>query len=151
RAAELIRRRRLQAEVAAALDHWTTVRHATNGRADPFWRKLQALANAVDPDTFRVRLRRSWAHNDFPDAGRIAASAEALDQPMPVLMSLAMPLLILEGEGRHWRELLVRIHRRHPDDFWVNFALGYEKPNAVDALRFSTAAVAIRPANAGAR
>ena len=47
--------------------------------------------------------------------------------------------------------MLVRIHRRHPDDFWVNRSLGYEKPNAVDEVRFSTAAVAIRPANAGAR
>jgi tetratricopeptide (TPR) repeat protein len=149
RAADLIGRSPVRAELAAALDHWTTVRQATSGKDDPFWKKLQAVATAVDPDPFRVKLRQSWAEFNVPDAKRIFDSPEVLDQPMAVLMSLAMPLLIWESQ--RWRELLGKIHSRHPDDFWVNYELGQDNPNPVDALRFTTAAVALRPANAGAR
>jgi serine/threonine-protein kinase len=149
-AAEKIRERDIRMELAAALDHWTTVRQATSGQDDPFWRRLQALATAVDPDPFRVKLRQSWA--DFNgDAKKLAASVETLDQPMAVLMSLVMPFLVIKDHGQPWRELLRKLHQRHPQDFWINFSLGYVSPDPVDALRFSTAAVAIRPENAGAR
>jgi tetratricopeptide (TPR) repeat protein len=70
---------------------------------------------------------------------------------MAVLNSLAMPVLIFERKGQAWREVLLAIHRRRPGDFWINFELGSDdKSPAVEALRFSTAAVAIRPENAGA-
>jgi serine/threonine protein kinase/tetratricopeptide (TPR) repeat protein len=150
-AAEMIQRRGIRKEIAAALDVWTAVRHDSSGKADPFWRKLQALATAVDPDPFRVRLRQSWADFNVPDAKRIFAAPETLDQPIAVLMSLAEPLLIWERDHQAWWELLGRLHQRHPEDFYINFDLSFGNPDPIDALRFSTAAVAIRPANAGAR
>jgi serine/threonine protein kinase/Flp pilus assembly protein TadD len=148
-AAARIRPLEIRMELAAALDHWTTVRHDTSGKADPFWKKLQALATAVDPDPFRVKLRQSWADFNVPDAKRIFDSPEVLDQPIAVLMSLAMPLLIFEPE--RWLDLLGKLYLRHPDDFWINYSLGEDNPSPVDALRFCTAAVAIRPTSDGAR
>ena len=49
--------------------------------------------------------------------------------------------------------LLQRIHRRHPDNYWVNLALAeslsQQTPPALDkALRYATAALALRPDNA---
>jgi tetratricopeptide (TPR) repeat protein len=150
-AAEKIRRRGIRAELAAALDDWTAVRQYSAGKKDPFWRQLLELANAVDPDPFRMDLRKSWAEWTLDDAKRILASPELLDQPAAVLHSLAGAVVFFERKGQAWQEVLLTLHRRRPGDFWINFELGSsERSSPVEALRYSAAAVALRPDNAGA-
>jgi tetratricopeptide (TPR) repeat protein len=151
-AAEKIRRRGIRAELATALDDWTATRHNTAGKKDQFWRQLLELANAVDPDPFRMQLRKAWAEFTGDDTKKILAAPELLDQPMAVLNSLAAPVLIFERKGQAWQEVLRAIHRRRPGDFWINFELGSSGASSpVEALRYSAAAVALRPENAGAR
>jgi serine/threonine protein kinase/Tfp pilus assembly protein PilF len=155
-AAEIIRGRAIMAEVAAGLDDWTAVRMYSSGKnRDGFWKKLQALANAVDPDPFRMQLRRAWAeggaHNLSVDRGEIIASPELLEQRISVLFSLADHVFFFAGKRDAWLDLLRQSRRRHPEDFWINFALGSnpETPD-MEAMRFATAAVALRPENSGA-
>jgi tetratricopeptide (TPR) repeat protein len=147
RAADRIRRCSTRAEIAAALDHWTAIRAYSTGKGKGLWKKLQELATAVDPDPFRVKLRKVWA--DWDDPQHLLASPELLDQPMPVIMSLALTGFVNE-EGK-WLGVLRALHRRHPQDFWVNFELGSDPSHPVDAVRFSTAAVVLRPENVGPR
>jgi serine/threonine protein kinase/tetratricopeptide (TPR) repeat protein len=144
-AADIIRERGIRMEIANALDCWTCIHAYSTGKQNKHWKKLQQLATAVDPDPFRVKLRKVWA--DFNDPQKIVASPELLEQPMPVIMSLAMPILkakSLQGDDG-WKQVLLGLHRRNPQDFWVNFELGSESLDPVDAVRFNTAAVAIRP------
>jgi serine/threonine protein kinase len=66
-AAEIIRGRAIRAEIATALDDWTALRMYSSGKKDPFWKKLQELANAVDLDPFRMQLRQAWAEIGNPN------------------------------------------------------------------------------------
>jgi serine/threonine protein kinase/tetratricopeptide (TPR) repeat protein len=154
-AAELMQGRGVREEIAAALDDWTDVREATSGKKDPFWTKLQELANAVDPDPFRVKLRQAWAEctseSKVVDPKEIVASPTLLEQRMSVLHSLAFPVFFFSGKSDAWQQLLLARHRKHPEDFWINFELATDdRTPPLDKLRFSTAAVAIRPKNSGA-
>jgi tetratricopeptide (TPR) repeat protein len=143
-AAEKIRERGISAEIAAALDNWTTVRAYSEGKKkDTFWKKLQELATAVDPDPYRVKLRGVEAN--FNDPEKILDSPQLLEQPMPVIMSLALSLLKIERREGRYEKVLRELQRRHPQDFWVNFELGADSSNPVDAVRFSTVALSIRP------
>jgi tetratricopeptide (TPR) repeat protein len=67
---------------------------------------------------------------------------------MSLLLAHGMPVLL---RGQKWKELLLQMHRRRPDDFWINYELSSDPSPPADRLRFSTAAVALRPDNAGAR
>jgi serine/threonine protein kinase/tetratricopeptide (TPR) repeat protein len=155
KAAELMRERGIRDENAAALDDWTDIREASNGKKDPLWKKLQELANAIDPDPFRMKLRQAWAEctsdNKVVDPNEIVASPKLLDQRMSVLHSFAFPVFFFSGKTNAWQQLLLQRHRQHPEDFWINFELGTDdRIPPLDKLRFSTAAVAIRPTNSGA-
>jgi serine/threonine protein kinase/tetratricopeptide (TPR) repeat protein len=148
-AAEIIRTREIRQEIAVGLDAWAVVRQYTSGKADPLWRKLRDLATAIDPDPFRILLRKAICLEELPvaDGNKISSSRELLDQTMPRLVAQGMPLLQIRGK---WHEVLHKLQRQHPDDFWLNFELGSDLEAPADHLRFSTAAVAIRPGNAGA-
>jgi hypothetical protein len=121
-AADIIRGRGIRAEIAAALDDWTAIRQYSSGVDDTFWKKLQELATAVDPDPFRVQLRQAWAErakgNKVVDVKKLFASPELLDQRMQVLNALASSVYFFGGNLKGWRELLLTLHRRRPEDFW---------------------------------
>jgi serine/threonine protein kinase/tetratricopeptide (TPR) repeat protein len=154
-AAALLRDRSVREEIAAALDNWADVCEASSGKKVPLPKKLLGLATAVDPDPFRVKLRQAWTEcvsdKKVIDLNEIVASPELLKQRMSVLHSLAFPVFFFAGKSNAWGQLLLQMHRQHPEDFWINFDLAGEPTTSpLDALRFSSAAVALRPANAGA-
>jgi tetratricopeptide (TPR) repeat protein len=146
-AAEKIGQRGIRAEIAAALDNWTVVRAYSvgfrNKEQDQVWKKLQELATVVDPEPYRVKLRK--VEREFDDPQKLLDSPELLEQPMPVIMSLALPVLKAERREGRYEKVLRKLHQRHPQDFWVNFELGTDSSHPVDAVRFGMAALAIRP------
>jgi tetratricopeptide (TPR) repeat protein len=72
---------------------------------------------------------------------------EALDQPPLLLGGLAHAVLISGVEGEEARALVRVTQQRHPDEFWINYHLGYvllkERPQ--EAIGYFRAAVASRP------
>jgi len=137
--------------LAAALDDWRYVRSQTSGRDDAGWRRLVAVARGIDPDPLRDQLRSAWgqSHLAVPPEHlrRLADSLDLRRQHPATLLSLARTL---QGGGES--DLAVRLLRDaqsvYPNDFWLNFELGYrlgKRKERNGAIRFSTAAVSIRP------
>jgi tetratricopeptide (TPR) repeat protein len=139
--------------VAAAVDDWGAVRRdLKKNRAGAA--ALSALAGAVDPDTWRLGLRRAL---DLPDR---AARLEALqplakDAPFDTLGPISLDLLgrALKdvGDLAGAEAVLRRAQRIHPDDVWTNYDLArtLEKLARRDeAIRYYMAARALRPETA---
>jgi serine/threonine protein kinase/Tfp pilus assembly protein PilF len=146
----LIRARSIQRELTAALDHWIDERRRWRASDEASWKRLIAVARAADQDEWRDRLRTALEQGDRATPIRLAESAPVEDLPMQTV-ELLLPLL----DKRHQLSVLRRAQRAHPDDYWMNFklafALDYEPPplqNQDEAIRYYTAALAIRPRHA---
>jgi tetratricopeptide (TPR) repeat protein len=141
----------LRPQLVMALDHWAYLADAlrdTRSRA-----RLLGLAQRVDPDPRwgdRFRAPALWGNRDRQ--WRLAAEAQQrLDEgapesgpPTPLVALLAKKL----GQKDEQAEPLLRAAQgRHPEDFWLNFALGEalrdRKP--AEAVGFYRAALAMRP------
>ena len=140
-------------EMASYLDDWAFLRYrrSQRGQIETSWRRLVAVAQSVDPDPWRKGLRDQIGRSDFEAVRRLADDEKELAaRPVRSLLLLGS---ILETLGDH--ERTIRVLRRAwqiaSNDFWVNNILGsaYFKGNddrrLQELLRFSTAAVAIRP------
>jgi tetratricopeptide (TPR) repeat protein len=116
----------------------------------------------ADPDEWRNRLREAVNARDRDpgEVERLIASTPAGDWPAPTLGFLNKLAFKLTGPARQRAGervlvLLREAQRRHPDDFWINYELGFNlfdlppRP-AAEAIRFFSAAVAIRPQSPGA-
>jgi tetratricopeptide (TPR) repeat protein len=148
-AAERLRARSIRMELAAALDDWATVTPRAKGRA-----RLQALARIADPDDDRNRLREALAKEDVQALKALAVSDRTASLPAPTAVLLADAL----REQKAFREaaaVLRLAQQRYPSDFWANMSLGLVlgdmQPTRWDeAVRFLTAAVALRVRSPGA-
>jgi serine/threonine protein kinase/Flp pilus assembly protein TadD len=138
-----IRRSEIREELVAALDDWALVTPDAELRT-----RLLSLTRRVDPDpTWRDRVRDPAVRNDRPTLERLAS--EVLDspgseQPAHLLQVLAVFLKELGGNPE---PLLRASQLRHPEDFWLNLALGSFlidlKPD--EAVGFYRAALVKRP------
>src|SRR5262249_37314625 len=72
-AARDFRGRAIRVELAAALDNWAGSRRSSDDR-DEGWKKLDALARALDPDPLRNRMRDARARDDQAALRELAAS-----------------------------------------------------------------------------
>ncbi len=158
--AELARRlsRRREAvviELSAFLDDWSAVRRAAH-RPVAAWRKPLEAARLADPDPYRDQIRKALLAEDRRREAAalkaLAAAPEAAGLPAPtaVLMGRA---LAESGEAEAAVGLLRPAAFRHPGDVWVNHALAgaLDKlglPNREEAVRYYTAARALRPETA---
>ena len=141
------------AEVATALaiavDDWAAIRR--DRRKDGAGAAaLSALAGAVDPDAWRIGLRRAL---DLPDpAARLEALRRmAKDTPFETLGPISLDLLgrALKdaGDPAGAEAVLRRAQRLHPDDVWINYDLAraLEKLARRDeAIRYDMAARSLR-------
>jgi tetratricopeptide (TPR) repeat protein len=143
-------------ELAAALDHWALVRQTERGPADPSWKHLLQVARAADPDPLRTQLREALERRDGPALEKLARSDEVFGLLPATLGFLALnrapPIRIAPERAL---ALLRESQRRHPNDFWANEALGLllelsQPPQMEEAIRFYTAALAVRPQASGA-
>ncbi len=139
--------------VATSIDDWAAVRRERRkNRAGAA--ALSALASALDPDPWRLGLRRAL---DLPDqaarleALRGLAKATPFESLGPVSLDLLGRALKDAGDPVGAEALLRRAQQRHPDDVWINYDLAraLEKlSRRDDAIRYYMAARALRPETA---
>jgi eukaryotic-like serine/threonine-protein kinase len=107
---------------------------------------LRALLDQADDDPWRREYRKALAIKDEGKLNTLASAEEALDQPPVILSGLAGSLV--DGDHRIKALALLReVQQRHPEDFWINYLLGYfwVQQRAQEAVGYCRAAVAIRP------
>jgi tetratricopeptide (TPR) repeat protein len=136
-------------EWVSFLDDWAMARsrHARQEDVES-WRKLVRTAQSIDPDPWRVSLRAQIGSTDREPIHRLAADAKALSTQPAISLYLLGRLLETVQDDATAVQVLLEAWRREPDDFATCYELGLICRNDRDALRFSTAAVALRPSNA---
>src|SRR5262249_45524632 len=152
-AGERLRERGSAVALAAALDHWASVRRRTRNAGDQSWKHLLAVARVADPDPWRNQLREALQGKDRKALVELAASDRVIDLPAPTLFLLGDALGQL-GATQPAEALLRQAQRRYPDDFWINHPpaehLRLSRPaQANEAVRFFTVAVALRQQSPG--
>ncbi len=130
----------VRVEIVAALDDCASI---TRDRSRRAW--LLAVARGADPDPLRDRLRE-------PDLWQDGRALTTLVQGLPVerlspqlLTALGRMLPREHGESV---SLLGAAQARYPQDFWLNYELGwalYGSRQKSEALGYFRAALALRP------
>jgi serine/threonine-protein kinase len=146
-AAARIRDSAIRATLLTFLYDWVFYWESDADRA-----RLRAVLDLADDDNWRRRLRSALAIYDSAKREEVLTAPEARDQP-PILVAGLAGLLIRGPQGEAARALLHQAQQRHPEDFWINFQLGYllqeERPR--EAAGYLRAAVASRPESSQAQ
>jgi tetratricopeptide (TPR) repeat protein len=151
-AAALLRRRppAVRSTLVAALDHWLVL--ARDQKAPEVdW--LEQVLSAAVADPWRQRLRAARARGDRQALEKLARELDVTTQPAEVLFLLDRGLHA-QGATEGAVALLRRAQEAFPGDFWINHNLGIalvdcRPPQYDEAIRFLTAAVALRPNSPG--
>jgi tetratricopeptide (TPR) repeat protein len=152
-AARRIRARPIRFELAVLLDSWSHVRRRRarqeSGPAGKDWRELLEVARAADPDPWRDRFRKAVLDGDRKALAEVAASAPVPSLPAETVDRLGDALM---GAGAYGEAtaFLKKGQQAHPQDYWINANLGLcllrsNPPQLNDAVRYFTAALALRP------
>src|SRR5205085_5681618 len=109
----------------------------------------------ADPDEWRNAFRSAVRRGDFKAQRQLAARPE-FARLRPATAAFLGRQFHHRGETEQALELLMTVQQRHSDDFWINEELGVtyrttNPPRLDQAIRYFTAAVALRPRSAGAR
>ena len=155
--AALLRRRpqAMRDALRAALDQWLILARQRKASESAWIELVLALA---DPDPWRQQVR---AAPQRPPAQarellrKLAREVDAASQPPEALFVLELALR-QHGDHEAAVALLRRAQEIFPGDFWINLDLGLalqncQPPRRQEAIRFLTAAVAIRPDSPEAR
>jgi serine/threonine-protein kinase len=147
-AARRVRDSALHEQLVTALDEWGRYRWSAD-KQDPQARRLWEAARQADDNALRRRLRQAMWNKDWDEVRRVADEPAALDLPPAGLELLAFALK-WAGRPERQRAVLREALQRHPNDFWLNFDLGgacanAESPEYDEAVRYDTAALALRP------
>jgi tetratricopeptide (TPR) repeat protein len=146
--------------VLAALDEWLDLAaNPTFPIAEPHRDWLRAVAAAAEPDEGWTKAFRAARAEKDPGKRRaalekLAESADVRQVPVPALTRLARQLEVV-GARASAVGLLRRAQQQYPADFWVNHQLAWalqqaQPPELVEAVRYFTVAVALRPDSPGA-
>jgi tetratricopeptide (TPR) repeat protein len=153
-AAALLRGRppAVRGPAVAALSSWLFLA-AWNKTPEEGW--LGRVLSAADPDDWRQRVRAAWGRRDRQALEELAREVKVAAQPPQALEELGQ-ILDAGGMSEARVRLLRRAQEAYPGDFWINQGLGMallatQPPQLDEAVRFLTAAVALRPRSAGAR
>ncbi len=143
----------------AALQEWTDLAaNSSLGLAEPHYAWLRRVAAALEPEEEWARhLRTTLEQRDLAKRRvaleQLAREADLEKVPVSTLTRLAARLQEVQGHSGAVA-LLRRTQQRFPGDFWVNQDLGLAlkaMPGEVEeAVRYLTAAVALRPESPGA-
>jgi serine/threonine-protein kinase len=128
------------ADLVAALDDWASI---TPDRARQAW--LLAVARGADPDPLRDRLRQPELWDNGPGLTKLLKELPAVKLSPQLTSALGRVLLKTGGDAV---PLLSAAQRRDPQDFWLNFELGWAlwaSGRSDEALSFYRAALALRP------
>jgi tetratricopeptide (TPR) repeat protein/tRNA A-37 threonylcarbamoyl transferase component Bud32 len=150
-AADRIRRRpqAVAAELAATLDLWAFER-LLRGSSEASCQRLREVARAADDDPWRKRLREGPKTATIRTLQELRAEGKLASLPV---QSTFMMAIYLRGAGDPEAavSLLQEAQQHHPNDIWINFYLAHflqemvNPPRTEDAIRFYTAARALRP------
>ena len=113
---------------------------------------LTSVIDAAETDPWQEQGRADVAARDWVGLERMLTGEQAARRPAARLLRLVAPVRDEDKEARI--NLLRRIQITHPDDFWATYSLGVEIHRIYqwdEALRYLTAAVALRPGSAGAQ
>jgi eukaryotic-like serine/threonine-protein kinase len=127
-------------EIVAALDDWASI---TLDEARRAW--LLAVARGADPDSSRDRLRQPELWRDGPALTRLVQELPVEELSPQLLTALGRALRDTHGRAV---PLLSAAQAHFPQDFWLNFEMGYALDRAQrwdEALSYYRAALALRP------
>ena len=153
-----IARRSDPVELASYLDDWAVMRRRARDKKDAAtWQRLLAAARAADRDPWRAALRDQIGGRDPEALRRLADNQKELEAQSSTSLVLLAVGLIERGDRRRAEQVLQCAWRMEPNDFWVNYEMSrvyrvgghYVPPE--DAIRYASAAVAIRPRSFAAR
>ncbi|MGH7134424.1 MAG: hypothetical protein ACREHD_01710, partial [Pirellulales bacterium] len=148
-----IRARPIRYELSVLLDSWSYVRRrlATQGAmpAGKDWKELLEVARAADPDPWRDRFRKAVLNDNRQALVELAASAPLSSLRVETVDRLGDALLGM-GAIDDAAAFLKKGQRLYPQDYWINTNLGLcllraRPPQPEHAIRYFTAAVALRP------
>jgi serine/threonine-protein kinase len=135
-----VRRSAVKQQLVAALDDWASIVEWASRRA---W--LLAVARQADRDPSRDRFRDPRLWRDRAALERLADQASVKQLSPQLLTMLAKALRRAGGEAV---PLLTAAQQRYPQDFWLNFHLGFAlqgRKQAGEAVGYCRAALALRP------
>jgi serine/threonine protein kinase/tetratricopeptide (TPR) repeat protein len=154
-AAARIARTQIRPSLVRALDEWIAMRSRARRENDPFPRKLVETAQLADPGAWRRDFREALLERDRQALEKLADTTLDREAP-PAMVYLLAHALKEQGSVGKAMAVLEAAHRLYPADFWLNDTLGYfnntavNPPRYAEALRFHTAALAVRPDSARA-
>ena len=154
-AAGAIRNSAIGEELASFLDSWARARRIARNDRSRHWAKLIDIALLADRDEWRTKMREMIRKLDESGLVNLARSAPVQELPA-VTLQLVSDALVAIRKHETAVDLLTRSHRRYPNDFRINQALAHsleqlDPPRWEAAVRFRSAAVAIRPDSVHAR
>jgi tetratricopeptide (TPR) repeat protein len=127
-------------EIVAALDDWASITEDPARRA---W--LLAVARGADPDSSRDHLRQPELWQEGPQLTRLVQELHA--DALSLQLSTALGR-VLRKTGGEAAPLLSAAQARYPQDFWLNYELGWalrHSGRCDKAIGFFRAALALRP------
>jgi tetratricopeptide (TPR) repeat protein/serine/threonine protein kinase len=144
------RRPAVRDPVVAALDEWLDLARREKA-AEVGW--LERVLAVADPDDWRQRLRVARGRWDRQALEDLAREVKVAAQP-PLALCRLVSALRGFGSAAGALALLRRAREEYPGDFWINHHLGLtllevQPPRPDEAIRFLTAAVALRPGSPG--
>jgi tetratricopeptide (TPR) repeat protein len=151
-AGEAIWSRSIRVELAAALDNWAMARREGRGKTEGSWKQLLAIARTADSDPLRTRVRLALESGDKAELEEVAKAVPRANLTATTVVLLANALVDVEAFERAVAVLRVG-QSRSPGDFWLNhqlaFLLNDKAQQREEAIRFYTAALALRPNSHG--
>jgi tetratricopeptide (TPR) repeat protein len=135
-----VQRSAVREEIVAALDDWASITREPARRA---W--LLAVARGADLDPARNRLRQPELWEDGPRLTKLVH--ELGEEKLSPQLATALGR-VLRKAGGEAVPLLSAAQARFPQDFWLNFELGwalYDSDQSDEALGFYRVALALRP------
>jgi tetratricopeptide (TPR) repeat protein len=125
--------------VLATLDDW-----AVCARDGPrLW--IFGVARTLDPDPWRDRVRHVKQWGSKEELERLAMDVNVREQPVTLMVAMGTRWRLLGGDPA---KFLQRVYQVYPNDFWLNFELGYLfdlKGDSSSAIGYVMTAVALRP------
>jgi serine/threonine-protein kinase len=156
---EAVRRigdRKIKFPLSIALVDWAMARRVNKSDPkEPLVLRLIGIALRVDTDSWRQKFYKALLKHEAESILKLSQSPQAEEQD-PATIFLLTSELGDDGNSKVAIDLLQRTVPRYPSDFWLNFRLAFflldsTPPQTEEAVRYLTAAVAIRPQSPGAR
>jgi tetratricopeptide (TPR) repeat protein len=143
-----IGRTRIGLTLVRTLDDWADQRRIALGPKEAGWKKLAEIARQADRDGWRNEFREAWMRNDR-DALRNLMNAVRPGEMPPASLHLIGAASEAVGDLASVMRVLREAQRQYPDDVWINYTLGQMCREKEAALRYFTAACAVRPRSPG--